>query len=231
MGSDIHAVVQRKSSSGKWITYAEGYENRNYDVFAVLANVRNGAGFAGCKTGDGFKVISMPKGLPEDLALVEDKAVAITKDFRWVSRPYRKTDDHPEKEYWLGDHDQSWLTLSELLTINSADVVKKYGYVSAEDFEKLGDYFKQNRYEPRCEYSGGIAGAGIVTMDESDYLAHKQLGTLPDGKRVYVQTWWNETYGEALGANFWIWLVALCKDMVHFDIDPDEIRVVFGFDS
>ena len=42
----------------------EPYDGRNYDLFAILADVRNGRGFAGCVTGDRFNPIAEPKGLP-----------------------------------------------------------------------------------------------------------------------------------------------------------------------
>lgn len=53
------------------------YDSRNYDLFAILADVRNGTGFAGCKTSYGFNPISMPKGLPEDIT-------AEVKELLWV---------------------------------------------------------------------------------------------------------------------------------------------------
>jgi len=45
----------------------EWYGDRNYNAFAILADVRNGYGFAGCDTGDGFVPISTPKGFPDDM--------------------------------------------------------------------------------------------------------------------------------------------------------------------
>lgn len=65
MGCDIHLYVERKNPvSGQWeFVPAEGhapqdewdkknnrwdwYGGRNYDLFAILADVRNGYGFAG----------------------------------------------------------------------------------------------------------------------------------------------------------------------------------------
>ena len=230
MGADIHAVVQRKKD-GKWITYAEGYSRRNYDVFAVMANVRNGHGFAGCLLSDGLKVVHEPKGLPKDLRFVGKRKqdVKCPNSFRKFPGSFRSSED---KIYWLGDHDHSWLTLTELLTINSEDVTKHYGVMTDLEFEKLGSYFLQNRRQPRqVEYCGDVFGKDITTLKEEDYLACKQSGTLPRDKQIYVQTWWNETYGESLGLAFWIWLLQLIRDALCFGCDLDSIRVVFGFDS
>lgn len=47
---------------------------RNYNLFSILANVRNGVGFAGCKTGEGFEPIAMPRGFPADASPAVKKA-------------------------------------------------------------------------------------------------------------------------------------------------------------
>lgn len=46
------------------------YQNRNYSVFAILSGtVRNGYGFAGVSTGQGFVGITEePRGLPDDIS-------------------------------------------------------------------------------------------------------------------------------------------------------------------
>jgi hypothetical protein len=80
MGCDIHIFAEVKIE-GKWEVVKEkvfkGYQDeptsepfgfRSYDTFAILANVRNGRGFAGVKTGEGFIPISEPKGLPDDVS-------------------------------------------------------------------------------------------------------------------------------------------------------------------
>lgn len=46
----------------------EPYSSRNYDLFAILADVRNGTGFAGCITSHGFNPIADNKGIPEDVS-------------------------------------------------------------------------------------------------------------------------------------------------------------------
>src|ERR1044072_1167734 len=112
MGTDIHLFVEKRVN-GKWLScdkwtvdrdgYYDGYykhvdykdsyyDDRNYDVFAMLANVRNGSGFAGCDTGDGFNVIAMPRGYPDDLS--EE-----VKEY---------TDQYTE-------HTPTWLSLKEIL--------------------------------------------------------------------------------------------------------------------
>lgn len=70
------------------------YDGRNYNLFAILADVRNGRGFAGSYTGEGFNPIAEPKGIPNDLS------PEVTESFH----------------YWEGDgHSHSWFTLQDLL--------------------------------------------------------------------------------------------------------------------
>lgn len=74
MGTDIHLFVERRTPDGwesldTWIEGRRGYaypswdnrfySDRNYDLFAVLADVRNSGG---------FKPISPSRGLPGDLS-------------------------------------------------------------------------------------------------------------------------------------------------------------------
>ena len=114
MGTDIHLHVEARGTEGNvWrrfernITYnldrratahvQMGWgEGRNYDVFAMMADVRNGRGFAGVDLGYGFIPIAEPRGLPEDCDYAIDE----------------------EAENWGVDgHSHSYLTLRELLDL------------------------------------------------------------------------------------------------------------------
>ena len=89
MGCDIHFNTEIKKNgvwrqntdavfpnpdyelNGKYDWQKEKFTNtppngRRYDWFSVLANVRNGTGFAGHKTGSGFSVIANPRDVPAD---------------------------------------------------------------------------------------------------------------------------------------------------------------------
>jgi len=94
MGTDIHPVVEVRVD-GKWERWARATarldSNRNYWSFAVLADVRNGHGFAGHYTGEPVVPIASPRGIPKD---------------------------SPETHEWLGDHSWSYVTLTELLALN-----------------------------------------------------------------------------------------------------------------
>ena len=80
MGCDIHLHTEVKID-GKWYTYGTPNVRRNYDVFAKMANVRNGDGE--------IDPIAEPKGLPEDCSKVTT-----------VKAEYWEADAHPHS--WLG---------------------------------------------------------------------------------------------------------------------------------
>jgi hypothetical protein len=66
MGTDVHAVWQAKKGD-KWVDIESTWDqNRHYFLFAWLADVRNGFGFAGIPTHDPIKPISERRGLPDD---------------------------------------------------------------------------------------------------------------------------------------------------------------------
>jgi len=56
MGCDIHAMIERKSEYSWWINSGDPGLSRDYELFAVLAGVRND---------NDIKPISEPRGLPE----------------------------------------------------------------------------------------------------------------------------------------------------------------------
>ena len=71
MGTDIHGVFQRHdNTTGQWHDVPSNYkQDRHYQLFAVLADVRNGYGFAGIQTGEVVTPTSKPRGLPSDFAI------------------------------------------------------------------------------------------------------------------------------------------------------------------
>lgn len=134
MGCDIHSIAQ-VNKNGKWETVDVGLLStpRNYHDFAVLANVRNGTGFAGSITGDTWMVLFDEKGLPEDIGYVELETISFVNN------------EGDEDTYWLGDHSHSYLTLAEIREILEYFSDKKYtskmsGYDKALEFLNIEKY-------------------------------------------------------------------------------------------
>jgi hypothetical protein len=155
------------------------YENeifngpRNYDAFAILADVRNGRGFAGVKTGDGFNIISEPKGFPTNMS--------------------------PEVTEWAEslEHTPSWLTLKEILDFNWNQTTRHEGWMNLEIY-KLWDKTKSPD-----DYCGGVAGRNIehILMNEADRLL-KDPSKIDPKKEYYVNISFNESYIESFGSYY-----------------------------
>ena len=64
MGCDIHAIIERKRPDGSyswWINAGDPDIDRSYELFSVLAGVRNDLN---------IKPIAEPRGLPEDVTSI-----------------------------------------------------------------------------------------------------------------------------------------------------------------
>lgn len=182
------------------------YDDRNYKCFSILANVRNGYGVAGVDTGDCFVPVSEPRGLPEDLS-AEIKQL--------------HNDD-----YDLGDHSFSWLLVSELLAYNWQQTIKNRGVITWEAF--LERMRAKDTSWPES-YSGWISGPGIVVITRQealDKLNSTGLAVHKDTK-LYVQEEWESTYAEAAGRFY----SEVLPNLQKLDADPNNVRIVFGFDS
>ena len=182
MGCDIHFYVE-KNVDGKWISAdkwivdkymdkkveQELYDGRNYSLFAILADVRNGYGFAGCKTGEGFKPISSPRGLPVDMSQeVGNRA-----------------------EMWgLDGHSHSWLTVEELDSYDWNQKTQKCGWVGAEDFKE----WKENGIP--SSWCGGVSGPDIKRL--SNEIMNQAIISGADTKGMYTEVEWEMVYRDCV---------------------------------
>lgn len=126
MGCDIHLCVEIKSSSprskGRWRAassdpafkaYGEELNvDRNYHLFAILANVRNYGG----STGSGFNPIADPRGWPTNASGPSNQL-------------YKR---------WDGDaHSASYFTLRELTEFDWEQSITLSGFVDAFDYADM----------------------------------------------------------------------------------------------
>jgi len=124
---------------------SEPYGERNYDLFAMLADVRNGRGFAGVKTGDGFNPIADPKGIPEDAS---DEA----KDFM--------------DSYGGDGHSHSYFTLAELKSYDWDQISIKQGVIPLGQYNAL----KGTGKGPES-WCGMIGGPDILVSEPEEITA------------------------------------------------------------
>jgi hypothetical protein len=113
MGTDIHIAVEVRRPDGWHLSDLVVTQNRNYRAFAVLADVRNGYGFAGSDTGEALKPISEPRGLPADMS--PELRLRLDENENENERAAPVDIDSEENAFWLGDHSFSHVTLRELL--------------------------------------------------------------------------------------------------------------------
>lgn len=236
MGCDIHLYVEKKVD-GKWVSadkwtkdkYSDDpkkvsvgykdsfYSGRNYDLFAILADVRNGRGFAGCKTGEGFNTIKKPRGIPKDC----DPRVKA------------------EADGWDCDgHSHSFLTVAELIAFDWTQQTKKSGWVNGPAWE---EWQRKKEWNPGPNsYCGMVSGGGVkhVSADEMTNAIAEVIKSCGGDWRnaekaiaeklgdTYAEAVWGEDYA-SLCSEFWIntlpKLLALGK--------PQDVRIVFWFDN
>lgn len=240
MGCDIHLYVEKRVN-GKWkaadkwsrdkddeenpkrltVDYdARFYTGRNYNLFAILADVRNGRGFAGIKIGDGFTPIAPPRGIPDGAC----------------------PEYIQECNAWGSDgHSHSHFTVSELMAYDWTQVSTLQGVVGALTFEKWERYGRSQGESPE-DYCGDIYGRDIIKVEESvmrkmvksvveeaeKLPTHDERQNLLRSKlsNVYTTCRWEMPYykcaGEFLGKTLpRLWRVG----------KPDDVRIVFFFDN
>lgn len=203
MGCDIHMWAEvKKSPEQKWKAVKKYfYDGRNYDLFAILADVRNGRGFAGCDTGDGFNPINEPRGIPEDAS-----------DF------YKK-----QVEEWDVDgHSHSWFTLAELKAFDWTQTTKHRGWVDVEQFKVF-----QAKGKPES-WSGMVEGGMVKHISNAEMkrrIKENNFGV----RDYYTLVEWKETYAES--ANEFLTETIPKLEKLFKLKNAYNVRIVFFFDN
>jgi hypothetical protein len=122
MGCDIHLHTEVKIG-GTWHHYSERSVSRNYDLFALMAGVRNRTGIT---------PISDPKGLPDDMSFMTRFAA------RW---------------WQVDGHSHSWLGAEEIhklyeLIQDKVDLSRDFGYCFGGYWSGFHEY--RNNLEEGC---------------------------------------------------------------------------------
>ncbi len=240
MGCDIHLFVEKRVK-GRWVAADKWtvdkdddetpkrkcveynqrfYDGRNYNLFSILADVRNGCGFAGIKTGEGFEPIAPPRGLPADVC----KEIA------------------DESERWGSDgHSHSHFTVAELMAYDWTQVSILQGVVDGITFEQWERYGRSHGESPE-NYSGGVFGRGIKNIPEEEMrdLIKRSVdeaeGIMPYDKRqeflrerlanFYTTVQWKQPYYKCADT-----LLSRTLPRLWRLGSPDDVRIVFWFDN
>lgn len=240
MGTDIHMACEVRRN-GKWelvkdkvfknswyvpdskysfqqdeFTYIP-YDSRCYNLFAILANVRNGLGFAGIKIGEPFNPISTPKGYPDDMC------EELNRD---VNNEYEEGafDNRPTLS---GDHSGSWLTLKELLDYDWEQTHRDYGCVNEDTYR---DYIMKGIHPE--SWSGNVSGPSIVHISEKEMVDLIQERYARKGdKQYYTHCYFTpKTYKDASGG-FYDDVIPVLQTLIPDGGTAEDVRLIFDFDS
>jgi hypothetical protein len=175
MGTDIHTYVEVKKDDGwtvltplytqegdedeiferRW-NHPLNYNGRNYNLFAFLADVRNGYGFAGVSTHEPLKPITPKRrGVPEDMS----------------------EDLQREWEMYEG-HSPSHLTLTELREGDWDQPVNRTGLVDSDNYTLLKEKGLPS------SWCGGYSGPNISNEEMEKRIKSGDLDDWPK-TRVY----------------------------------------------
>lgn len=112
MGCNIHFGVQIRVFSvedgSEFVTVCRGFEYSDYDLFALLAGVRNY---------HNVTPLSQPRGLPKDLGLCKlegEGNISLVADEEHRYHPKKTYNNwHSSAAIWMGVHSHTWFTLNE----------------------------------------------------------------------------------------------------------------------
>lgn len=230
MGTDIHIYVE-EYKNGSWAEIEPPIEadwgrmwsdwrnndptpdpeQRNYELFARLANVRNGYGFAGIPIFDPVVPLFAERGWPNDTSMEKHTYDNITDE---------------ESGRWLGDHSFTYLTMEEALEADWDISTKQVGVVNVENFLKW-----QDTGEPDVS-SGDVSGPGIVIHSDPDvYDAMIKNNEIryDDYQRSLdlCRIWW--TSKRIGNSGFVRWVREVLPTLTS--VEPKNVRILIGFDS
>ena len=216
MGTDIHYIVQKKTDK-LWETIDTDLDlNRHYLLFAVIAGVRNGSGFAGVATHTSLTPIAEDRGLP----------VGIVSS--WFDGPhssvfgYEIEDKQKTESYSLGEHSFNWLLGSEIL-----DWFKEDHFITSQGIVEKSEYFRMKEAKetrPKT-YCGSVFGKDIYIYEEGcDILPFSMVAGIRQNEKIsHIKIYWKESVNES---------ISYFKDAIQKLVDEHgEIRLIIGFDS
>lgn len=210
MGTDIHLRVQ-VLRDGAWVDEPSLLdhgtpEDRNYRTFALLADVRNGEGFASSKTHEPVRPWFAGRGLPAGVS------------------PEPTSADPDSCDGWLGEHSFTWATLAELRMVEWDVVFHETGLVELAVYD---EWVAGGRVSCPRNWCADSWDAIIVKMAEGELAERRSNGTLDADKRNLVCVSWERK--AAADSSFRKWVAALTDDVIG--VPPEHVRVLMGFDS
>lgn len=241
MGCDIHMWVEaRENENAQWVLQkpelpcawcvnrpAEdcawcggkktvlNYDERNYEIFAMLADVRNYYN---------IPYIAEPRGFPADMteelkAWHADKSEESWPDDVLYGRNLAE----------VGDHSASYVLLSEVLEYIKADHgIPFKGLVKLEQWSEDWETRWNSNEEKGLSFCGSVGGYGTLIVSEVDAIKIKrgELQVAPEAW-VFVNAHWTSKFNHQ---NHWF-IDNIVPVFASLSADPRNIRLIFNFDS
>lgn len=237
MGCGIHVVVETKGKRGAWSFKEKLPLSRNYDLFAILANVRNRMW---SKPKDTLVFISAPKGVPPDVSKRSQKALS---DEDYHSHSYLTLRELVEFDWNRAEHKTAFVTDIEFALMRyEGTVVPRcplFDPVSSEtslsDMERRivsPDFIEHLKRMIRLENVAGNTDAYSIKEIErlEALLCHTEhsldVSIVDEWTGGVVKVEWEETYAMKVD-EFFTDTIPHLKSIG----DLDDVRIVFAFDS
>lgn len=217
MGTDVHGgFIKYNKETGEKLAVKTNWEMyRDYTLFAILAGVRNGFGFAGCYRHEPLTPIAEGRGIPYWLEVNEECHCP-----ELHNKGYGRYVDEQEFGEYLGDHSFTYMTIDEILSWHGWD--SELQVVGVLDKDHYLDTLYIGKTPVR--WYGGISGDDTHTVEENVF---KTLLLVGDGKYVtHISCKWvaEETLAES--KEYFLKEVKRIKDEFGGDT-----YLVLGFDS
>lgn len=184
------------------------WNDRSYNVFSILANVRNGRGFAGVKTGEGFEPIAAGRGFPADAS---PEALEMSES------------------YGVDGHSHTWVSLAEILDTEwQSKTTVLQGIVEANEYVawRKANEGLENPVGPDS-YCGGVWGAKVRTISAEDAARMLDWDGALEPTVTNVQIQWKVNYAEC--AKYFMEFIY--SRVVILGHDPARVRMVMFFDN
>ena len=219
MGTGIHGgfIKLNPDNSTTPVKTSWGMD-RNYTLFAILAGVRNGRGFAGVYRHEPVTPIAEDRGIP-DFVNSDEEGQSTQFYNPWFNLAYADPDEQ-EFGTWLGDHSFTYMTVQEILDWAGWDEhLQSGGVVTREEYENTIAQGKDPEY-----WSGDVSGTQVVKISQHDYEKMKKENC-PTDKVTHIITCWKNQ--QTLRGDF-DWFLEEIKRIAD-EHGPDTYLVI-GFD-
>ena len=226
MGTDVHGgfIKRNKITEVKTPIKTKWKFDRNYTLFAILAGVRNGYGFAGCYRHEPLTPVAEGRGLPDWLETEEGGEYTPELYNPWYGSRWGEKD---EKEFgcWLGDHSRTHMTLDEILSWEGWNNYIVQG----------GVLTKEHYVETICQgtnpeqWCGGVSGGDTNVVEEQ--VMNSLLLAGGSAKNItHIQCKWKSD--QTLREDYSWFLGEIERIKREYPTEEgEEIYLVVGFDS